>query len=433
MFSPHKNSYLQLVCAVNPRVINKAVDQAMQVKRLDPHTELPAAKRLESMQPSLYAPHVDITRARLGFGRTGLRLLVRDLHSDDQLIQLQALHSVLDQLQISESAMYLIDLHVAHRLVDLMLSRNPIVMEKVCNIISHLATSYQGRRQLMTRPKVITNLMWLAMRERKEVRYAAAHALNALSYHLCCCELMMTVEGIVENLIKLIKKDHTGTVLLHLRTLTNLTDWDPVPALKANAFQVSLALFVNNDPRIVAAAMDCMAQLCCHSVGKELADANDLNFVLLGHLHSNSMAVRISAVGLMQYATLTARSKWRAKEICAELTEALVGLCRCTKSPALQLRSFQVLINLCDCPDIRKHVGARWMDAVRSAAVCPAELWVGTDEVDDDVPQNALAVCQEFRKGKDDEPDAVNLCTYIRQVLDAKERLIRAINWKPYD
>lgn len=50
------------------------------------------------MQPSLFAPHVDITRARLGFGRLGLRILNRELHSPEQLTQLQALHSVLDQV-----------------------------------------------------------------------------------------------------------------------------------------------------------------------------------------------------------------------------------------------------------------------------------------------------------------------------------------------
>lgn len=60
--------------------------------------ELPPAQRLESMQPSLYAPHVDITRARLGFGRVGLRIINRELHDPDQLVQLQALHTIMDQV-----------------------------------------------------------------------------------------------------------------------------------------------------------------------------------------------------------------------------------------------------------------------------------------------------------------------------------------------
>lgn len=71
--------------------------------------DLPPAQRLESMQPSLYGPHVDISRARLGFGRVGLRLINRDLHSKDYLIQLQALHSVLDQV----TACFLLRIRIA--------------------------------------------------------------------------------------------------------------------------------------------------------------------------------------------------------------------------------------------------------------------------------------------------------------------------------
>lgn len=50
------------------------------------------------MQPSLYAPMVDVTRAQLGFGRVGLRVLNRELSSNDSIIQLQAIHSILDQV-----------------------------------------------------------------------------------------------------------------------------------------------------------------------------------------------------------------------------------------------------------------------------------------------------------------------------------------------
>ncbi|CAK1599379.1 unnamed protein product [Parnassius mnemosyne] len=438
MFSPHKNSYLQLVCAVNPRVINKAVDQAMQVKQFDPHTELPAAQRLESMQPSLYAPHVDISRARLGFGRIGLRQIVRDLHSPDQLIQLQALHSVLDQVQISENAMHLIDLHVVFRLTDLMMERNPIIKEKVCIILSHLANYHQGRRHIMSRPKIISNLMELIITECKEIRYAAAYTLKTLSRHLCCCEVIISEEQIVENLLMIIKNDHFGIVLLIVHTLTNLTQWDPVPALKANAFQVMLALFDNKDHRILSAAMECMSQLCGHDVGRELADIHDVTFILKRFLMSESIEVKISAVGLMQYTTLTTRSKWRAKEICPELTKSLVWLCQYAKSPVLQLRSIQVLINLCDCPDIRHHMKAHWEKEVKSIVICSARQWDGCEtSYSNEIGFNLKTMCvEDVRTVKSDfgeTANVVNLYSYLKRVCDAKDQLIRAINWKPYD
>ncbi|XP_059060352.1 uncharacterized protein LOC131853474 [Achroia grisella] len=439
MFCPHKNSYLQLVCAMNPRVINKAVDHAMERAHFDPHTELPPAQRLESMQPSLYAPHVDITRAQLGFGRIGLRLLNRALHSTDNLEQLQALHSVLDQVQISENAMFLIDLQLVYRLIDLMLDRDPIIKEKVCLILTSLATYYQGRKRIMSRPVIIENLMRLIMRDRKEIRYAASYTLKTLARDRCACEVIMQNEQIIENLLKMVKSDHTGIVLLHLATLINLVEWDPVRALKANAFQVMLSLFENRDPRIVSKAMDCMSQLCKHDVGKILADDYDLTFVLRRFIKSPHIEVVISAVGLMEYTTLTTRSKWRAKEACNELTSRLVHLCCTHNKPLLQMRCMQVLINLCDSPDIRNHMKFYWEKKVKTIKIRTHEEWDGTSETSSyglETAHNYRTMCIEkvetIKNDYGDNAEVVNVHSYLRTVLEIKERLLRAINWKPY-
>lgn len=65
--------------------------------------EVPSqAQRLESMQPSLFAPGVDITQAHLGYGRPGLRIVARELVSDDPLIQSQAVHTVLDKVTLMD-------------------------------------------------------------------------------------------------------------------------------------------------------------------------------------------------------------------------------------------------------------------------------------------------------------------------------------------
>ncbi|XP_030024535.2 uncharacterized protein LOC115443318 [Manduca sexta] len=439
MFCSHKNSYLQLVCSVNPRVINKAVDRAMRKKHFDPHTELPPAQRLESMQPSLYAPQVDITRARVGFGRIGLRVLNRELHSPDNLVQLQALHSILDQVQISENAMFLINLQIVYRLIDLMLDRDPVIKEKVCIILTHLCNYYQGRKRIMSRPIVIDNLMRLFLRDRKEIRYAAAYTLRTLARDRCACEMIMENEEIIENLLKMIKNDHTGIVLLHLKTLANLTEWNPTRPLKANAFQVMLTLFRDPDPRIVASAMDCMTQLCKHTVGKKLADNYDLTFVLRPFLTSPHIEVVISAVGLLAYTTLTTRSKWRAKECCVEVTRRLVDLCHTPNKPLLQLRCMQVLINLCDCPDIRYHMKMHWETRVKNVRIRTHEEWDGTSETTTyglETGHNYRTMCIErvetIKNDMGDNPEVVNVYSYLRRLHNIKERLIKAINWKCY-
>nr|XP_004928653.1 uncharacterized protein LOC101744327 [Bombyx mori] len=439
MFSSYKNSYLQLVCAVNPRLLNKAVDYALRKPYSDSHDALPPAQRLESMQPSLYAPHVDISRAKIGFGVTGLRVLVRQLHSEDHLVQLQALHSVLDEVQITEHAMVLINLHIAYRLINLMLNPDPVIKEKICMILTHLASYYQGRKQIMSRPIIIENLMWLMMRERKEIRYAAAYTLRTLARDRCACEILIENEKIVDNLLKTIKNDHKGIILLHLKTLTNLAEWDPVIPLKSNAFRIMLVLFDDFDPRIVAGAMDCMTQLCKHDVGKILADENDLVFKLKKYLTSKHIEIIISAVCLLNYTTLTTRSKWRAKECCYELTRLLVNLCHVPNLPPLQINAMHVLINLCDCPDVRYHLKKYWENKIKAIRIRTDEQWDGTSETTSygfETGHNYRTMCIEgvetIKNDGGNDLECLNVSSYLRRVCEVKEKLIRAINWKCY-
>ncbi|KAI5634977.1 hypothetical protein NE865_12301 [Phthorimaea operculella] len=428
---------------MNPRVINKAVDRAMQRAYFDPHYEQPPARRMESMQPSLFAPHVDITRTRLGFGRVGLRIINRDLHSDDYLTQLQALHTVMDQVQISESAMFLINIHVVYRLIDLMMHKDPVIREKVCIILGHLATYHQGRQRIMNRIIIVEKLMKLIMRDRKEIRYAAANTLKTLARDRCACEFILQDPGVVENLLKMIKHDHVGIVLLHLRTFENLTEWDPVRPLKANAFQVMLTLFGDQDPRIVASAMICMAQLCKHEVGRNLADEYDLTFVLRPFIKHDEIEVVISAVGLMAFTTLTTRSKWRAKEICMELTKQLVLLCHLHNKPPLQLKALQTLINLADCPDIRHHMKKHRLQQVKGIPIRTHEDWAGNTETSSyglETGHHYRTMCIEGMETiKNDwgddanvNPHVLNVHSYIRRLQEKKKQLIAAINFKSY-
>lgn len=343
------------------------------------------------------------------------------------------------QVQISENALFLIDFHVVYRLIDLMQNRDPVIREKVCMILTHIATYYQGRMQIMSRPIIIENLIWLIMRDRKEIRYVAANTLKTLARDRCASEVISNVEDIIVNLLKMIKHDHAGIVVLHLKTLANLIEWDPIKPLKANAFQVMLTLFDDADAAVVSHAMDCMTQLCKHEVGRKLADEYDLTFVLRRFIVSPDVEVIISAVGLMAYTTLTTRSKWRAKEACNELTKRLVTLCHTHTKPLMQLRCMQVLINLCDCSDIRKHMKSRWERTIKMIKIRTHEEWDGTSETTSyglKTGHNYRTMCIEnvetIKNDYGDNAAIVNVHSYLLRVAQIKERLIKAINWKSY-
>lgn len=354
-------------------------------------------------------------------------------------MSLSYLHNSIFQVQISENAMFLINLHVGYRLVDLMLAPNPVVREKVCLILTILATYDQGRKQITSRSKIVDNLMWMIQRDRREIRYAAAYTLRTLARDRCSSEFLLTCENIIENLLRVIKNDYTGIVLLHLKTLESLIEWDPERPLKANAFQIMLELFSNPDPRIVCGAIDCMTQLCKHHIGEQLADIYDLTLKLRPFLVSPSIEIRISAVGLMEYTTLTVRSKWRAKECCEELTKRLVGLCVSSNKPALQLRSMQVLINLCDCPDIRNHLKRHWERKVKGIKIRSHEEWDGTTETTSyglETGHNYRTMCIEgvetIKNDYGDNAEVINVHSYLGKVHEIKARLLYAMNWKSF-
>lgn len=305
-------------------------------------------------------------------------------------------------------------------------------------ILTHLATYYQGRQRIMNRPVIVQNLLWLIMRDRKEIRFAAANTLRTLARDRCMCETIMKNETIIENLLKMIKHDHIGIILLHLKTFENLTEWDAEKPLRANAFQVMLSLFNNADERIVSKSMDCMSQLCKHDIGKQLADNNDLTFVLRKFLSSKWIEIIISAVGLMTHTTITTRSKWRAKEIATELTKRLVALCHSPNKPVLQMRCLQVLINLCDCPDIRYHMKKHWEHNVSAIRIRTHEEWDGTTETTTyglETGHNYRTMCienVETIKNSGMNTNEINVHSYLRRINDKKEQLIKAINFQCY-
>lgn len=344
------------------------------------------------------------------------------------------------QVQISESAMFLINLNVVYRLIDLMLSRDPIVREKICMILSVLCNYYQGRQRMLSRPIVIENLMYLIMRDRKEIRFAAAYTLRSLSRDWCSCEVIMKTKDIVPNLLKMIKDDHAAIVLVHLKTLTRLSDWDPEPALRANAFQVMMTLFRNFDVKVASKAMDCMTQLCKHDVGKRLADMYDMTHFLFKHyLTSPHIRVVIAATRLMAFTTQTTRSKWRAKEFTVGITKRLMKLCMSQNMPQLQIRIMQVLINLCDCPDIRYHMKRVWEKRIHALKIRTHEQWDGTTESSSygyETGHFYRTMCIEgvetIKNEYGDNAEVVNVHSYLRTLQETKERLIYAINFKPH-
>ncbi|XP_022824046.1 uncharacterized protein LOC111354737 [Spodoptera litura] len=447
MFNPHRNAFLQIECPLNPRLINKVVKRHMCKKLTYLEGEdsifgvvLRPAKRLESTQASLSAHFVDVTEARHGFGRLGLKNLIRDLSSASQLVIVQAVHTLLNQILIPEDALYLIENNVVIRLIQLLLDNDPIIREKVSILLTFVARYDTGRKKILSRPIVIDRIIELISYDRKEVRYAASLFLKTLTRDKCACEAIMKNERIVEILLKMIKDDYLEIVLHHMNSLKNLSEWDPVRPLKANAFQVmkQLLMFNHYDQiRVVRTAIDVMTQLCKHNVGKRLADKHDMTKLLFNYLLSPHIQVVVSTLGLLQYITTTTCSKWRAKQFAYDFIDRLITLAQSHTWPVLQLRALQVLTNLCECSDIRIAIKTYWDTVMtnKDIPIFPFEHFAGRTECSSYnlvCGYNYTTMCvEELNTVKQDYgPDAevTDPYSYSGHIQHLKENLLKAMN-----
>lgn len=348
--------------------------------------------------------------------------------------------SIFKQVQLSENAMFLIDLNVIFRLTDLLEDRDPIIREKVCIILRHLGNYYQGRIRILSQPIVVERLMFIFLRDRKEIRYAAAECIKCLTTCRRGREVFSKNNFIIENLLRVVKNEHVGIIILHLQTLKNLTDFEPTKALKANAFQIMWELMKHDDPRVIIAAMECMRQLCKHSIGKKLSDKHDLTKFLLPYLYSENLNILIATVGLMEYTSITTMSKWRIKEFAYELSRRLTTLAVTKDVPALQLRVMQVMINMCDCPDfkmfIRKNLETKILHHLR---IRKPEQWDGTTRTkrhgyDMGHYYRTRSIWNEesIKVDLGDNDDHINVKTYLERVVETKKRLIQKMYMEPY-
>lgn len=339
-------------------------------------------------------------------------------------------------MQIPESLYFLLDHHVVYRLIDLMPDNDPIVREKVAIILTCISNSHEGRTKISTRPIVVDRIICMIMQDRKEIRYAASLFLKTLTRNRRLCEIIIKNEKIIESLLKMIKHDYMEIVLYHLNSLKNLSEWDPVPALKANAFKVMRKLLIFHQYRVLNAAMDCMTQLCKHSVGKKLADKYVINDRLSSFLLSPDIEVIVSTLNLMQYTTTTERSLWQIKQNTFDLVKRLVAMAVSQSTPLLQMRAMQVLINLCECSDIRFELKTHWEEVIaKNAKIKPYENFQGTTETTTyglACGYNYETMClEDLETIKTDYGDMVqpdDVHSYISRIKVVKQNLIKAIN-----
>lgn len=290
----------------------------------------------------------------------------------------------------------------------------------------------------MKRPVIIDHFINIFWNDCKEIRYVAALCLKTLARDRCTCEKILKNDRIIETLLQVVRKDHTSTVVYMLNVLRKLMDYDQERPLKANAFQIMWHFMKYHDNRIIVAAMECMTQLCKHRVGKKLADQHDMLKEMRLYLLASDVEVMISAAGLLHYLTLTDMSKWRCKQFQWDMIQRLVTLAVASNLPSLQLRCIQVLINLCDCNDIREHIRFIWKEKIQGIKVKTHESWNGYTEFSTfgyktGFNNNSMSIeGVETIRTDYGEHNLMTDTSFLRRIREAKMRLLKVIDTYPY-
>lgn len=185
--------------------------------------------------------------------------------------------------------------------------------------------------------------------------------------------------------------------------------------------------------------MECMRQLCKHSIGKKLADKYDMTKFLVPNLYCEDVQIIISAVGLMMYTTLTTISKWRLKQFQYQLCKRLVVLCLMMDVPVLQLRCLQLLVNLCEIPDCRLFIRNNLRKKIMDIKIRKPEHWDGTTDIDchgvdtgHHYRTRYIDNMETVKVDLGDNAEALNVESYMERVKSTKEQLIHKMNFEPY-
>nr|CAD7405468.1 unnamed protein product [Timema poppensis] len=176
-----KNNYLNhIIKDINPRILNRMVNKV--INRETKYYDLePPILKLHSTIPNIYGPHVDVTRAKVAFGRWALPKLRRELHDEDPLVVNQAINSLADLIHDPEKSFEAIRLHFVPRLVDLMVHKDAFLRKRCAEIMTTLASQAVGREAILKNATVITNMGITVHDDQPEIRLKASQAVEMIA------------------------------------------------------------------------------------------------------------------------------------------------------------------------------------------------------------------------------------------------------------
>ncbi|CAG2059811.1 unnamed protein product [Timema podura] len=401
-----KNDYLNHVIKdINPRILNRMVNKVI-IRDTKCYDFEPPILKLQSTIPNIYGPHVDVTRAKVAFGRWALPKLRRELHDDDPLIVSQAINSLADLIHDPEKSFEAIRLHFVPRLVDLMVHKDAFLRKRCAEIMTTLASQAVGREAILKNATMITNMAITVHDDHPEVRLKASQAVemvartyqgtdilnNANFVPLLASKMMHEIDDIVhfigvgggsvpvnpndargyihanQNLVGQVLYQATMRlkeliqlmILEHLLTVENVVG----EAIDQGTMGLMEVLMNRQRPDVVARAISCLQLLLVHPSGKKIAVTTNLTHGLKRALFSEDREVHTMATAALMFITITTMGKKEALKI--NIMDRLLELASDFNCKELQINCVKTLTNMAEAPEGRKKLLENHIPAIEA-------------------------------------------------------------------
>uniref|UniRef100_A0A1B6E9H8 Condensin complex subunit 1 C-terminal domain-containing protein n=3 Tax=Clastoptera arizonana TaxID=38151 RepID=A0A1B6E9H8_9HEMI len=353
MFFGSQHKYmLHEICTrnISSKMFDRLADRA--IERPIPSEHFPKHDKLADYEVEIFAPHVDVTRAKVAFGDRAIPKLRKELRNRNILVVKQALCSLLDMAHDPEKAVQIISLNVIPWLEKLMKSDDSFIRKTVLQILRVISDQPRGKCSICKTPAILENISLLLSDPETIVRKEAAYTLLVLaSRHLVVKTLVEEnfINIIVYHLEKEINEDIMTYLLETLELLLDLNEIAHINCLKING--CNLAAFLENpNPRIRAKTAAVLAQLFIHQLGKEQAVQHeaDIMKMLTICLDDEDEIVKINASAALMFGLTTTPAKLHALNL--KLLPRLLHYTQISNCPSLQRNCIKALTNLAEAP-----------------------------------------------------------------------------------
>ncbi|XP_033219924.1 uncharacterized protein LOC117174720 isoform X2 [Belonocnema kinseyi] len=321
-------------------------------------------------QPQCFAPHVDVTRAKCGFGRGALPRLKKELQSNNPLVVRRAVTTISDLIFRPEELFYAIELQIPERLANFLESDDSYLRERVGMTFKSIAAQSIGR-DLIVKNVTIVQKFAQGLRDRlAAVRIRMAETIEMLA-RSWVAEKLCTLDfvDLIADIITFEKKD---ILIIHLETLLSLFNLDVKKhAIEIGVFEKLVLLLERKDENILTGTLACLAMLCREQLGKAKALEMDLLSTLKDMLNDERRPIHTKAVNIIAFVTITTPGKLRALEL--QIMSRLLYLVSDHHSQELQLMALKTLTNIAEAPEGRMKLLKGHLENIKDIKTCNNE------------------------------------------------------------